>query len=197
MNQDDHTYQSMPAFDIDLTTINISINENIDENLLTDFYTEQTIQTALTATLIYINELIKDGLELPCFADIDLETWQTKPKALDIYITDAVEGREINSEARGKDYATNILSYPSEIPASVIDMMPTILLGELIICHDVLMLEADEQNKSLAQHITHLLIHGILHLLGFDHELGQAEQDEMERFEIDILEGLGLANPYL
>lgn len=196
MNQDDHTYQSMPAFDIDLTTINISINKNIDDNLLTDFYTEQTIQTALTATLAYINELIKDGLELPCFADISNELWHSKPKALDVYITDAIEGREINREARGKDYATNILSYPSEIPANVIELMPTVPLGELIICHDVLVREADEQNKALAQHITHLLIHGILHLLGFDHEIGQAEQEQMERFEIAILEGLGLANPY-
>ena len=114
-----------------------------------------------------------------------------------MYITDAIEGREINREARGKDYATNILSYPSEIPVSVIELMPTIALGELIICHDVLVREADEQNKGLAQHITHLLIHGILHLLGFDHELGQAEQDEMEQFEIEILQGLKLANPYL
>ena len=177
--------------------ITISANETINASLLNDFYSEAVIQITLTATLSYINALIKDGLEVPYFVDIDLETWQTKAKALDVYITDVIEGREINREARGKDYATNILSYPSEIPASVIDMMPSILLGELIICHEVLVREADEQNKSLAQHITHLLTHGILHLLGFDHELGAAEQDEMERFEIEILEGLGLANPYL
>jgi probable rRNA maturation factor len=59
------------------------------------------------------------------------------------------------------------------------------------------MREASEQNKSLAQHISHLLIHGVLHLLGFDHELGQAEQDEMEQFEIAILARLDLPNPYL
>lgn len=176
--------------------ITISANENSDDNLLTDLYTEQTIQAALTATLEYVDAHIKDGLELPYFAEVSNELWQSKPKALDVYITDVIEGREINMEARGKDYATNILSYPSEIPASVIELMPTVPLGELIICHDVLVREADEQNKALAQHITHLLIHGILHLLGFDHELGQAEQNEMERFEIAILEGLGLANPY-
>ena len=177
--------------------ITISANETINASLLNDFYSEAIIQITLTATLSYINELIKDGLELPYFVDIRNELWLSKPKALDVYITDVVEGREINREARDKDYATNILSYPSEIPASVIDMTPNILLGELIICHEVLVREADEQNKSLAQHITHLLTHGILHLLGFDHELGAAEQDEMERFEIEILEGLGLANPYL
>ena len=181
----------------DLAQITISATEAIDDALINTFYSEQTIQTALTATLEYVDANIKDGLELPYFADISHELWQSKPKALDVYITDAIEGREINKEARGKDYATNILSYPSEMPASVIELMPTIALGELIICHDVLVREADEQNKGLAQHITHLLIHGILHLLGFDHELGQAEQDEMEQFEIDILQGLGLANPYL
>ncbi len=176
--------------------ITISANENSDDNLLTEFYTEQTIQTALTATLEYVDAHIKDGLELPYFAEVSNELWQSKPKALDVYITDVIEGREINREARGKDYATNILSYPSEIPASVIELIPTIPLGELIICHEVLVREADEQNKALAQHITHLLVHGILHLLGFDHELGAAEQEEMERFEIDILKELGLANPY-
>ena len=180
-----------------LNELTISINETIENNLLTEFYSETTIQSARTATLAYINEHIKDGLELPYFADIDLETWQTKAKALDIYITNAIEGREINREARGKDYATNILSYPSEMPASVVELMPTIALGELIICHEVLVLEADEQNKSLAQHSSHLLVHGILHLLGFDHELGQAEQKQMEYFEIDILKKLGIPNPYL
>ena len=176
--------------------LTISASETIADSLLNDFYTEQAIQTALTATLEYVDANIKDGLELPYFAEVSNELWQSKPKALEVYITDVIEGREINREARGKDYATNILSYPSEIPASVIELMPTIPLGELIICHDVLVREADEQNKSLAQHIIHLLIHGMLHLLGFDHELGQAEQNEMERFEIIILEGLGLANPY-
>jgi probable rRNA maturation factor len=75
--------------------------------------------------------------------------------------------------------------------------MPTLSLGELIICHEVMVREAQEQDKTVAQHISHLLIHGVLHLLGFDHELGEAEQDEMERFEIEILAGLNLPNPYL
>lgn len=196
MNQNHPTSSFTQASNINSHQITISANENSDDNLLTEFYTEQTIQAALTATLEYVDAHIKDGLELPYFAEVSNELWQSKPKALDVYITDVIEGREINMEARGKDYATNILSYPSEIPASVIELMPTVPLGELIICHDVLVREADEQNKALAQHITHLLIHGILHLLGFDHELGQAEQNEMERFEIAILEGLGLANPY-
>lgn len=177
--------------------INISANETIDDELIDKFYSEETIQTALLATLAYIDEQLKSGLALPYFADMNNELWHSKSKALDIYITDSIEGRELNLEARGKDYATNILSYPSEMPASIIELMPTLPLGELIICHQVIEREAAEQNKSLAQHISHLVIHGVLHLLGFDHELGQAQQDEMEQFEIVILQELGLANPYL
>ena len=91
----------------------------------------------------------------------------------------------------------DILSYPSDFPAAVFELMPTIPLGELIICHEVMVREAAEQDKTVAQHISHLLIHGVLHLFGFDHMTGQAEQDEMESFEIDILERLALPNPYL
>ena len=151
----------------------------------------------MMATLDYIDGRINNGLTLPYFADIDPELWQEKSKTLDIYITDDVEGRALNLEARGKDYATNILSYPSELPAAVIELMPTLPLGELIICHEVMVREAAEQDKTVAQHISHLLVHGVLHLLGFDHELGQAEQDEMEYFEINILAGLNLPNPYV
>lgn len=177
--------------------ITISANETINDEVIDKVYNEEIFQTTLTATLVYINQRISDGLELPYFSDMDNDAWHSKPKALDIYITDSIEGRELNFEARGKDYATNILSYPSEMPANIIELMPTIPLGELIICHEVIVGEAAEQDKSLAQHISHLVVHGVLHLLGFDHELGQVEQEEMEGFEIEILQGLGLANPYL
>ena len=180
-----------------LNDIDISATDAIDDHLINEFYRAEVLQNILSKALTYIDERVKDGLTLPYFADIDAALWQSKPKALDIYITDMVEGKALNLEARGKDYATNILSYPSELPASVMDLMPALPLGELIICHEVLVREASEQNKSLAQHISHLLIHGVLHLLGFDHELGQAEQDEMEQFEIAILARLDLPNPYL
>ena len=177
--------------------ITISANEIIDDSVLDTFYTEEHIEAALTATLNYIDTCLENDLQLPYFADITDAQWYSKPKTLDVYITNDSEAQELNLEARGKDYATNILSYPSEITASVIDLMPTLPLGELIICHEVIVREASEQNKTIAQHLTHLLIHGVLHLLGFDHELGQAEQDEMEDFEITILKELGLPNPYL
>ena len=179
-----------------LDALDISASELIDDQTLDNFYSRELLLSVMTATLNYIDEQVKGGLILPYFDDIDAEQWQEKIKALDIYITDEDEGRELNLEARQKDYATNILSYPSDLPAAIVGLMPTLPLGELIICHAVMIREATEQNKEAVQHISHLLIHGILHLLGFDHELGQAEQDEMERFEIEILAGLNIPNPY-
>ena len=180
-----------------LAVLDISASDSIDDEILDTFYPRENLLKVMMATLDDIDGRIKNGLTLPYYADIDAEIWQEKAKALDIYITDEVEGQELNLEARGKDYATNILSYPSDLPAAIIGLMPTLPLGELVICHAVVVREAAEQNKTVNQHISHLLIHGVLHLLGFDHELGQAEQDEMECFEIDILAGLALPNPYL
>ena len=187
------------TFDNDdsLAALDISAADSIHDDILETFYNRENLLKVIMATLDNIDERIKNGLTLPYYADIDTEVWQEKSKALDIYITDTVEGQELNLEARGKDYATNILSYPSDLPAAIIGLMPTLTLGELVICHGVVVREAAEQNKTVNQHISHLLIHGVLHLLGFDHELGQAEQDEMESFEIDILAGLALPNPYL
>ncbi|MBP2281493.1 putative rRNA maturation factor [Psychrobacter sp. PL19] len=179
------------------TELTISGADSIDAELLNTFYTEDILLPVVLATLDYMNQRLKTGLELPYFVDIDEALWQQKPKALDIYITDSNEGRALNLEALGKDYPTNILSYPSDFPAAVFELMPTIPLGELIICHEVMVREAAEQDKTVAQHISHLLIHGVLHLFGFDHITGQAEQDQMESFEIDILARLALPNPYL
>lgn len=191
--------EKLAAFNNDenLAVLDISAADSIDDEILESFYPRENLLKVMMATLDDIDARMSSGLTLPYFADIDAEIWQEKSKALDIYITDVVEGRELNLEARGKDYATNILSYPSDLPAAIIGLMPTLPLGELIICHAVVVREAAEQNKTVNQHISHLLIHGILHLFGFDHELGQAEQDEMERLEIDILAGLALPNPYL
>ena len=194
-NVDDNFNNSFNSSE-SLDTLDISASDNIDDEVLDNFYHREQLLSVMMATLDYINEQVKNGLILPYFDDINAEQWQEKIKALDIYITDEDEGRELNLEARQKNYATNILSYPSDLPVAIIGLMPTLPLGELIICHAVMIREAAEQNKEAVQHISHLLIHGILHLLGFDHELGQAEQDEMERFEIEILAGLNIPNPY-
>ena len=180
-----------------LAAIDINATDSIDDDVLDTFYRHDALLPIMIATLDYINERVNDGLTLPYFVNIDPERWQAKFKALDIYITDAIEGRALNLDARDKDYATNILSYPSDLPSAIIELMPVLPLGELVICHEVVAAEAKEQNKTVTQHISHLFIHGVLHLLGFDHELGQAETDEMEGFEIEILASLDLPNPYI
>lgn len=168
----------------------ILINQT-DFSAIENDYLQEKILKILTEVLTYFNQ--NPSLEIPSDLSIFLFT---KPCELEIYVTDSIEGRELNLEARGKDYATNILSYPSELPESVLEMLPSLPLGELVICHAVVVSQADEQGKTVREHLTHLIVHGILHLLGFDHELGQAEQDEMEGLEIEILKGLGIENPY-
>ncbi|WEN14567.1 rRNA maturation RNase YbeY [Rhodanobacter sp. AS-Z3] len=115
-----------------------------------------------------------------------------KPVELSIRIVDADEGRALNLQYRGKDYATNVLSFPAELPPGV---MPS-LIGDLAICAPVVLREATEQGKSPRDHWAHLTVHGVLHLLGYDH-LEDAEAEAMEALETRILAGLGIADPYV
>ena len=110
---------------------------------------------------------------------------------LAIRLVDAKEGRALNRHYRGKDYATNVLSFPVELPEGV--TLP--LLGDLVICAPVVAKEALEQGKPLSAHYAHLTIHGVLHLLGLDHE-DEREAEAMEQIERDILATLGLPDPY-
>ena len=110
---------------------------------------------------------------------------------LAIRLVDAKEGRALNRHYRGKDYATNVLSFPVELPAGV--TLP--LLGDLVICAPVVTKEALEQGKPLAAHFAHLTVHGVLHLLGLDHE-DEREAEAMEQLEREILADLGVPDPY-
>lgn len=114
-----------------------------------------------------------------------------KPAELAIRIVDTDEGRALNREFRHKDYATNVLSFPAELPPGV--QLP--LLGDLAICAPVVAREAAEQHKRPRDHWAHLTVHGVLHLLGYDH-LQEAEAEAMEALETHILAGLGIADPY-
>ena len=105
------------------------------------------------------------------------------------------EGRELNRTYRGKDYATNVLSFPAERPEGLPDDVELPYLGDLVICADVVAREASEQGKKPADHYAHLTVHGVLHLLGWDH-LEDAEAEAMEARERQILAGLGIADPY-
>jgi len=98
------------------------------------------------------------------------------------------EGRELNKAYRGKDYATNVLTFDYATEPLV--------MADLVLCAPVVAREAKEQGKTLAAHYTHLLVHGTLHAQGWDHETSEADAEAMEAHEIAILAGLGLKNPY-
>ncbi|WP_036115015.1 MULTISPECIES: rRNA maturation RNase YbeY [Luteibacter] len=114
-----------------------------------------------------------------------------KGTELSIRIVDAEEGQSLNLQFRGKDYATNVLSFPAELPPGV--DLP--LIGDLVICAPVVTREAAEQGKKAADHWAHLTVHGTLHLLGYDH-IDDAEAETMEALETRVLAGLGIADPY-
>ncbi|MEM7565057.1 MAG: rRNA maturation RNase YbeY [Pseudomonadota bacterium] len=107
-----------------------------------------------------------------------------------IRIVDESEGRQLNRDYRGKDTATNVLAFPTES-----QWLDYECLGDLVICAPVVAREAQEQGKTLEAHWAHLVVHGMLHLQGFDHQNSQ-ECDEMEAEEIKILDSLGYTNPY-
>jgi probable rRNA maturation factor len=114
--------------------------------------------------------------------------------SLCIRIVDTDESQALNSEYRGKDKPTNVLSFPFEMPECV--EAETEILGDLVVCAPVVSQEAIEQNKPLFDHWAHMIIHGTLHLLGFDH-IKESEAEEMEQLEREILAKLDIADPYL
>jgi probable rRNA maturation factor len=114
-----------------------------------------------------------------------------KPAELAIRIVGADEGRALNRDYRGKDYATNVLSFPVELPPGI--ALP--LIGDLAICAPVVQREAAEQGKAVRDHWAHLTIHGVLHLLGYDH-VDERDATVMEALETRILASLGIADPY-
>lgn len=114
---------------------------------------------------------------------------------LAVRIVDEKEGCSLNHHYRGKDYATNVLSFPAELPEGLPKGVKMPLLGDLVICAPVVAREAAEQSKSLASHYAHLTVHGTLHLLGWDHE-DDKEADAMEQLEREILADLGIDDPY-
>lgn len=114
-----------------------------------------------------------------------------KRHGVNILVVGAKAGTEFNRRFRGRDYATNVLSFPSEpLPGEASE-----LLGELVICAPVIAREAREQRKAPRDHYAHMTVHGVLHLLGHDHE-SDADAERMEALERRILAEFGIADPY-
>jgi probable rRNA maturation factor len=130
----------------------------------------------------------------------DIATWtnaalgrRARNREVGVRVVGRAESRKLNAHYRGKDYPTNVLSFPaSSLPPGAAEPQP---LGDLVICPQVLRTEAREQQKSLRSHWAHLVVHGALHLIGYDHErAGDARR--MERREVAVLRRLGFTNPY-
>ena len=114
-----------------------------------------------------------------------------KPFQVSIEIVDQATSQELNKTYRNKNKSTNVLSFPLELP----EFVEEDLIGDLAICAEVVEKEASQQNKLLENHWAHLTIHGVLHLLGYDH-INDDEAQIMENLEIKLLAQLGINNPY-
>ncbi|WLH13463.1 rRNA maturation RNase YbeY [Pseudomonas hefeiensis] len=137
--------------------------------------------------------------ERPAPSEAQLRQWcelalrqRSADSELTIRLVDEAEGRELNHTWRQKDYATNVLSFPADVPDELLDIP---LLGDLVICIPVVEREAAEQGKTAEAHWAHLVIHGCLHLLGYDH-IEDDEALEMESLERTLLAELGHPDPY-
>jgi probable rRNA maturation factor len=125
---------------------------------------------------------------------------------LTLRFVDEAQGRELNHTYRGKDYATNVLTFayndsdefddlPDEVRAQLAEQMERVIEADIIVCGAVLAREAEEQNKTILAHAAHLVVHGVLHAQGFDH-MDDDEAEMMESLETQILARLGFDNPY-
>ena len=141
---------------------------------------------------------VQREVELEAISDADFEQWvscaltgrKTEGEVC-ICIVSPEESQQLNNDYRGKDKPTNVLSFPFEAPPEI----PVSLLGDLAICADVVASEAQEQGKPLRNHWAHMTIHGVLHLIGYDH-IKDADAEAMEALEVEILASLDIPNPY-
>jgi len=128
--------------------------------------------------------------ELQRYLEAAVSPFQTEAEVT-IRLVDEAESQQLNFDYRHKDKPTNVLSFPFQAPPGI--ELP--LLGDLVICVQVVAQEALEQNKTLEAHWAHMVVHGCLHLLGFDH-INDTDAEEMEAEEVHILQELGFADPY-
>ena len=141
-------------------------------------------------------ELCPTEKDLLAWCNLALQTTMPAETELTLRIVDEAESQQLNNDYRGKNQPTNVLSFPFEHPIDLPAEAELSLLGDLVICLPKVMQEAIEQQKPALDHWAHLVIHGMLHLQGYDHETDQ-EAELMENLEIELLSKLGISNPYL
>lgn len=149
---------------------------------------------------IDVQYAIEKSSSLP--SEVQISTWVNSALSrhetdggLTVRITDEAEITELNRDYRNQDKPTNVLSFPMDLSVELSEEIGISMLGDIIICAPVVEREAAEQNKPLQSHWAHMVIHGTLHLLGYDH-IEDEEAEEMESLEIEIMHGLGYKDPY-
>ena len=151
----------------------------------------------MSTVILDLQLACEDEQGLP--AEADFQRWLEavlprfqQESEVTIRLVDEAESHELNNTYRGKDRPTNVLSFPFEAPPGI--ELP--LLGDLVICRQVVEKEAKEQGKALEAHWAHMVVHGSLHLLGYDH-IEDDEAEEMESLETEIMLALGYPDPYI
>jgi probable rRNA maturation factor len=159
------------------------------------------VSTILDLQLVSTCTDVPSQVDIQLWLDTMLSYQQLAEKEITVRIVDDAEIQQLNQQYRGKDNTTNVLSFPFEMPELVlpggahIDESMSNFLGDIVICAQVVKLESEQQNKLLGHHWAHMLIHGTLHLLGYDH-IEDQEAEEMEGIEIAILQKLAIDDPY-
>ena len=149
------------------------------------------LQNAVESTKLPSSEKMQVWISLA----LEKANAKFKQPEITIRIVSVNESQQLNTDYRAIDRPTNVLSFPFEVP----DMIPAEeldeFLGDLVICEQVVVDEANLQHKTLESHWAHMIIHGVFHLLGFDH-IEENEAEEMEGLEVEVLTKLGFNNPY-
>jgi len=127
---------------------------------------------------------------------VDLALIKDRPSQVSIRIVGEAESQSLNNQYRNKDKPTNVLSFPMELPEDVSEELDLLMLGDLVICSPVVEDEARQQGKASKSHWAHMVIHGMLHLQGYDH-ISESDAEEMESIEIKLLQKININNPYL
>ena len=120
---------------------------------------------------------------------------QDEDSQVTLRIVEVDESQALNKEFRGKDKPTNVLSFPMDMPEEFVQALDLKLLGDLVVCADIVAQESEQQNKTTDAHWAHMLTHGMLHLQGYDH-INDDDAEEMEALEVKILKQSGFENPY-